>query len=321
MLDVISLGELLIDFTPIRLGETAAFQQNAGGAPANVAVCSALMGKHTAFMGKVGKDAFGVFLRQTLNDYGVNTSGLCVSDVFPTTLAFVHLDPSGERSFSFYRHESADVMLETSDLNLEMIKNTKIFHFGSVSMTHDPSRRATLDAVQIAKKAGSLITFDPNIRLPLWTNEEEARQVILGAMEWVDVLKVSDEELLFLTGERNIQAGIAALRKHHNFAAIFVTSGSKGCFYSAPCGEGSVPSFPVQPVDTTGAGDGFMGALISGLLDLDKDLEIISPEELEKILRLANACGALTTTQTGGIPALPSREKVLTWMIDQGAKW
>lgn len=314
---MVALGELLIDFTPVKLGEKTGFQQNAGGAPANVAVSAALMGKRVAFIGKVGNDAFGLFLRQTLMDYGVNANGLCMSDMFPTTLAFVHLDSSGERSFSFYRNSSADVMLQTSDLNVEMIQSARLFHFGSVSMTLDPSRAATLEAVRIAKENGAIITFDSNLRLSLWGSAEESKHQIMNALLYTDVLKVSDDELTFLTGETEIQAGIYALRRYHHFAVILVTKGSQGCYYSATCGEGSVSSIPVHAVDTTGAGDGFMGAFIAGLLDAGKDPDVLTREELENILLIANACGALTTTRLGGIPALPTREKVLAFVKER----
>lgn len=335
MLDVVALGELLIDFTPIKLGGRSSFQQNAGGAPANVAVVAAHMGKRTAFIGKVGDDAFGKFLRQTLVDYGVNTEGVCVSERFPTTLAFVHLDDLGERSFSFYRNSSADVMLQTSDLKPEMLLHTRVFHFGSVSMTSNPSRAATLEAVRIAKAHGAIITFDANLRLSLWTSEEEARQQIEHAMQFVDVLKLSEEELSFLTGETTVEAGVSALaRRNPHVAVILVTMGAKGCYYVATAGaeagralsegrvesegralsQGRVESRPVQAVDTTGAGDAFMGAFLTGLLDAGKGLNELASEELENILHMANACGALTTTKPGGIPALPTKAELDAFM-------
>ena len=285
MFDVVAIGELLIDFTPVSgsLPKTSdvgnnglarpCFEQNPGGAPANVAVAAAQMGKRAAFIGKVGEDAFGRFLRETLASRGVDVSGLVSTDAYPTTLAFVHLDVSGERSFSFYRKPSADVMLESDDVDPELLSQTKLFHFGSVSMTADPSRTATLASVRAARNAGAIITYDPNLRLSLWHSQEEAKEVILGAMQYADVLKVSDEELTFLTGETSIEAGVEALRRYHQCAIVLVTRGAEGCYYSARCGSGSVPSYAVHAIDTTGAGDAFVGAFVSELLDALAELE------------------------------------------------
>ncbi|WAH37979.1 carbohydrate kinase family protein [Alicyclobacillus dauci] len=315
MFDLVTVGELLIDFTPVPSVDRPTFQQNAGGAPANVVTVAALMGKKTAFIGKVGDDAFGRFLCKTLTSYGVDTSGLVMSEEFPTTLAFVHLDDSGERSFSFFRHLSADVMLNTSELRMQVIENTKVFHFGSVSMTEDPSRTSTIEAIQAARVNGAIITFDPNLRPALWRNQDEAKEQILNVLPYVDVLKISDEELSFLTGETTFQAGALSLKKQYqNISVILVTLGAKGCYYLAVCGEGSVPSFPVNPVDTTGAGDAFMGTFISGLLDTGKRPTELHQEELVNIIRAANTSGALTTTRPGGIPALPTREEVVDFM-------
>ncbi|KPV44425.1 PfkB family carbohydrate kinase [Alicyclobacillus ferrooxydans] len=285
MFDVVAIGELLIDFTPVSgsLPKTSdvgnngsarpCFEQNPGGAPANVAVAAAQMGKRAAFIGKVGEDAFGRFLRETLESRGVDVSGLLSTNAYPTTLAFVHLDTSGERSFSFYRNPSADVMLEPDDVDPELLSQTKLFHFGSVSMTADPSRTATLASVRAARNAGAIISYDPNLRLSLWKDQEAAKEVILGAMQYADVLKVSDEELRFLTGETGIEDGIEVLRRYHQCAITLVTLGAEGCYYSAACGSGSVPSYAVHAIDTTGAGDAFVGAFVSELLDALDELE------------------------------------------------
>lgn len=310
MFDVIALGEMLIDFTPMNVGGTAGFQQNAGGAPANVAVAASRLGKRAAFIGKVGDDAFGRFLRQTLVEEAVDVRGMRLTDEYPTTLAFVHLDAQGERSFSFYRNPSADIMLQVSDVELELLNETKVFHFGSVSMTADPSRTATVEAVRFAKEHGAVISFDPNLRLSLWKSPDEAKSRILSALHFADVLKVSEEELVFLTGEDNLEVAIGALRQYANPSVILVTMGPKGCYYASRTTSGLVPSFSVQAVDTTGAGDGFTGAFLSEWLNLDKPLPHLTREEIEQVVRTANACGALTTTRRGGIPALPTRAQV-----------
>lgn len=310
MFEVVSIGEVLIDFTPINEREVPSFQQNAGGAPANVVVASALMGKRTAFVGKVGNDPFGDFLRKTLTVKGVETRGLCVTDEFHTTLTFVHLTDFGERSFSFLRNPSADVMLTTSDLTMDVIEHSKIFHFGSVSLTADPSRTATFDAVRAAKNAGAIISFDPNIRLSLWEDAQTARSQIDIGLEFADIVKMSEEELSFLTGKKSIEKGIADLRMKHQPALYLVTKGSEGCEYFALHQQGSVPSFSVSSRDTTGAGDAFMGTFIAALLDIGKEIAELTADELYGAVQVANASGALTTTKLGGIPALPTKKEV-----------
>lgn len=213
--------------------------------------------------------------------------------------------------------QSADVMLQTSDVDLDVLKNCRVFHFGSVSMTTDPSRTATLDAAGMAKRHGAMITFAPNLRLSLWETLEEAKNQVLNAMKYADVLKVSDEELTFLTGETSIETGVRLLQDYHRISVILVTRGADGCYFSAPCGDGMVSSFPVCTVDTTGAGDSFMGTFIAGILDQRKELDELSHAEITNIIRVANASGALTTTRTGGIPALPTRKEIIDFITSQ----
>jgi fructokinase len=311
MYDVVAIGELLVDFTPLQDGNTPRYEQNAGGAPANVLVSATEMGRRTCFIGKVGDDPFGHFLNRQLSDRGVDTRGLKFTDRFKTTLAFVHLDESGERTFSFYRTPGADMMLSEDDLDISIIRDTRLFHFGSVSMTHDPARTTTLRAVQIAKNNHAIVTFDPNIRLSLWDSTETARTEILSVMDYVDVLKVSDEELTFLTGSVDVELGAEVLMENHGLSMVLVTLGSHGCLFRSMSYQGIVPGVSVHAIDTTAAGDAFMGAFIGGLLDTGKLPSELTYTEIESLIRIANASGALATTKRGGIPSLPTKQEIL----------
>jgi sugar/nucleoside kinase (ribokinase family) len=306
MLDVVALGEVLIDFTPVEGEGNPQFQQNPGGAPANVCAALAKLGRKTAFLGKVGQDQFGRYLRDVLDAYQIETKGLKMSEETRTTLAFVHLDKQGDRSFSFYRNPGADQMLTVEDLDLQLIDQAKFFHFGSLSMTHDPARTATWEAIRYAQKQGKRISYDPNLRPALWPNLDEARDVILSAMPYADVVKISDEELEFLTGTQDLVAGTRELYKQSLVPLICVTLGANGCFYRSGDMVGTVEAFPVQAVDTTGAGDGFLAGLLHGILNIDKQLPYFSVEELQSVIRFANAVGALATTRKGAIPAMPT---------------
>lgn len=310
--DVAALGELLIDFTPAGVSEqgTALLERNAGGAPANVLAMLARLGKKTAFIGKVGRDSFGLFLKKTLEDSGIDVSGLVVSDTEPTTLAFVTLDDQGERSFDFYRSGSADVMLRAEEVPVQLLEGCRIFHFGSVSMTDEPARAATLYAARQAKTMGKLVSYDPNFRPALWKNREEAVEAMRSGLAFADIVKVSDEEVELLTGQTDFAAGAQALVDGGAKLAL-VTAGERGCWYAAACGAGYVPSIRVDAVDTTGAGDTFLGALLSGVLDCGCPVEDIVEDKLREIIRFANVAGALCTAGRGAIAAMPSREQVL----------
>ncbi len=311
MPEVIALGELLIDFVPtvsgVTLIEAPAFQKAPGGAPANVAVGLAKLGIPSGFMGKVGDDAFGRFLALTLEQAGVDISALCFASEARTALAFVSLMADGERDFMFYRHPSADMLYRPDELKADYIRSAKIFHFGSISLISEPSRSTTLEAIAIAQAAGLLVSYDPNLRLNLWPGASEARQGILDAWRLAQVIKISEEELNFLSGNELIPDGARSLW-HDDLKLLVITRGKGGCTYFTPELAGNAPGFPVTPVDTTGAGDGFVAGLLKGLTEnLDRPLD---EPLLSDICRYANAVGALTTTQRGAIPALPSRQQV-----------
>lgn len=320
--DAVALGELLIDFTPAGVSEQGAalLARNAGGAPANVLAMLAILGKRTAFIGKVGQDSFGRFLKHSLESSAIDTTGLIVSAKEPTTLAFVSLDEKGERSFDFYRNGSADIMLKRSEVPEELLESCRLFHFGSVSMTAEPARDATLYAARRAKELGKLVSYDPNFRPVLWTDREEARQVMRSGLAFADVVKVSDDEAELLTGCSDFLSGARALVAGGAKLAL-VTAGERGTWYaSASGGEGHIPSVQVCAVDTTGAGDTFLGALLNGLLDYNGALECISEEALRDIIRFANAAGALCTTGRGAIASMPRREQILECLRTESAE-
>lgn len=316
MYDVIALGELLIDFTPNGLSTNKGFlfEQNPGGAPANVLVVLSKLNMSTGFIGKVGEDQFGYFLRDTLSDINVGTKGLIFTDEVNTTLAFVHLDNQGERRFSFYRNPGADMMLTKEEINFEMIRDSKIFHFGSISMTHEPSRSATLEAVKYAKEKNILISYDPNFRPLLWRNIEEAKKIMRRGLEYANILKVSEEELALLTGINDIEKGAEYLENKYNTSLIIVTLGSNGSYFRKDSKKGFVPTYNIKAVDTTGAGDGFLGGVLYQILTSKKSINQLDHSDLTSMLCFANAVGALMTMKTGAIPAIPTLEKIKDFM-------
>lgn len=318
--DVITLGELLIDFVPtisgVTLVEAPAFKKAPGGAPANVAAGLAKLGVSCAFLGKVGDDAFGQFLKGTLDEVGVDTSGLVFSHEARTALAFVSLRADGEREFMFYRHPSADMLYTPGEVATDLIASAKIFHFGSISLITEPSRSATLAAIDAAHANGLLVSYDPNLRLALWPDAHAAREGMLSVWELADLIKVSDEELAFLTGFADIDAAVDQLW-HDRLQLMVVTLGRGGSrYYTTEC-RGAVPGFRVDSVDTTGAGDGFVAGLLFGLLNHPDDWQ--DEAQLRGICRLANAVGALTTTQRGAIPALPTLQQVQQFLAANGS--
>lgn len=310
MFDVIACGELLIDFvsteTGVTLAEAPAFEKAAGGAPANVAVGVARLGHRAGFLGQVGADDFGHFLADTLSGAGVDTAGLCFSTEARTALAFVSLRADGERSFMFYRHPSADMLWRPEAVDAAYAASARIFHYGSISLIGEPSRSATLAALEHAREAGALISYDPNLRLALWPSAAAARAGMSMGWQHAELAKISEEELAFLTGEADLAAGAQALW-HDRLALLVVTCGARGCAYFTPTGQGHVAGFRVPMVDTTGAGDGFMAGLLSGLLDHNLKWD---DDVLRRALRLGCAVGALTCTVRGAIPALPTRAAV-----------
>ena len=315
MADAICLGELLIDFVPTVTGtgltDAPAFIKAPGGAPGNVAVGLARLGVSSAFMGKVGDDAFGHFLANTLAETGVDVSPLRFATEARTALAFVSLRADGEREFMFYRHPSADMLFNPREVDVEAIHRAKLLHFGSISLISEPSRGATLYAVDTARAAGCLISYDPNLRLPLWSDANTARDGMLLGFKKAHVVKLSDDESEFLTGLGDLDAARKALW-HDELKLMVVTRGRAGCVYFTPNFSSEVASFTVEAVDATGAGDGFVAGLLQGLL---ADPTVLQDEtRLRELCRFANAVGALATLERGAIPALPDRARVLRFL-------
>jgi fructokinase len=318
VVDVVTCGEALIDFIALRQGklaESPLFRRMPGGAPANVAVGVARLGRSAAFLGQVGDDEFGHFLVQTLEQNGVEVSGLRLTAEARTALAFVSLREDGERDFLFYGQPSADMLWRPDDLPLDLIASARIFHFGSISLITDPARSATLAAVAHARANNVLVSYDPNLRLALWPSPEAARSGIRAGWALAHVIKVSEEELTFLApGVDDIDHAVRSLW-HSSIRLFVVTRGAAGCRYYTDTYHGEVPGFRVERVvDTTGAGDGFVAGLLVGLLEHE---EPWLPADIEAILRFANAVGALTTTRRGAIPALPRRARVEAFLDRQ----
>lgn len=309
MIDIVALGEILIDFTPNGVNEQGIglFARNPGGAPANVLAMNTKLGGTSAFIGKVGADGFGTYLRRVLHESGIDDAGLVEDRNIPTTLAFVQLDERGDRSFSFYRKPGADMMLDASEVRKDLIDRCRIFHFGSVSLTDEPCRSAAFEAVDYARKLGKLISFDPNYRPLLWENEEYAREQILLGVRMADILKVSDEEMTLITGQTDPALGTRALMKMGP-SVVLVSLGAKGAYYRNEVYEGWLPAYDVQTIDTTGAGDAFVGAMLWQVRE--RTVKELRTLELCDMVALANAAGSLTTTRTGAIPALPTLEEI-----------
>jgi fructokinase len=313
---IVSFGEMLIDFVPtesgVSLAEAPGFLNAPGGAPANVAIAVSRLGGKAAFVGKLGDDEFGHMLAGILKQNGVSGEGILFDQGARTALAFVTLRADGEREFMFYRNPSADMLLTADELNLELIRSANVFHYGSISLIVEPCRSAHLKAMEVAKEAGALLSYDPNLRLPLWPSAEEARKQIMSIWDKAEVIKVSDNELEFLTGSDKIDDETALSLWHNNLKLLLVTLGEKGCRYYTKNFRGTVDGFPVKAVDTTGAGDSFVGALLCKIV---KDRSVLEEEaKLREVLKYANACGAITTTKKGAIPALPTEPEVLTFV-------
>ncbi|WNS43613.1 PfkB family carbohydrate kinase [Paenibacillus sp. MMS20-IR301] len=317
MLDVIAIGEVLIDFTPAgrSTGGNEQFECNPGGAPANVAAALSRLGARTALISKVGEDQFGSLLYRTLQDSGVDVSEISVTNEASTTLAFVHLDEQGDRTFSFFRKPGADTFLDAKDVPLGLIESSRLLHYGSLSLTHEPARTATRTAVLKAKEAGVLLSFDPNIRFALWESKEEAKQQIFWGLKYADILKISEEELFFITGTSEVEKGSLELQKRFDIMLIVVTLAEKGCYYRLAGQDGYVPGFKVKAIDTTGAGDAFLGCLLSKLLENENSLHDLTSQQMTSILTFANAGGALVTTRKGALGSMPTTDEI-NQMID-----
>ncbi len=309
--DVIALGELLIDMTDNGVsgqGNTL-FEANPGGAPCNVLAMLTKLGYKTGFIGKVGEDLFGRKLKSVLEEVGIDTSNLCVDAECGTTLAFVETKEDGDRDFSFYRNPGADMQLKKEDIHLDLLEQTKLFHFGTLSMTHDEVREATKFAVEYAKEQGALISFDPNIREPLWSSMDLARKQVEYGLGMCDILKISDNEIVWLTGEEDYSKGVAELKEKYDIPLILVSMGKEGsrAYYKDSMVEKS--AF-VQPntIETTGAGDTFMACVLHKVLQ--DGLENLKEEQLDEMLTFANAAASLITTRKGALRVMPEEHDI-----------
>ena len=317
MVDVVALGELLIDFACVEADSDGypTMAAHPGGAPANFLAALAKYGMKTALLGKVGNDTFGKLLIGTLQKAGIDASGIVVADDVFTTLAFVTFDSAGDRSFSFARKPGADTQISFSEVDLSLVEAAKVFHFGTLSLTDEPARSATYETVAYAKKLGKLITFDPNLRKPLWADLEEAKRQILWGLQQADVVKISDEEVAFLF-DLGVEDGAKYIMDQFDTKLVFVTCGADGCFFMNPIASGHVPSLSgIKVMDTTGAGDIFGGSAVYGLLQTGKAPEALTEEELRHVVRFACTAAGLSTTRSGGVSSVPGREEVEVYLV------
>ena len=318
--DVIALGELLIDFTQNGLSEqgNGLFEANPGGAPCNVLSMLNNLGKKTSFIGKVGNDQFGKTLKKALEELGIGTENLLMDNEVHTTLALVHTFADGDRDFSFYRNPGADMMLTVDELNLDLVRDTRIFHFGTLSMTHDGIRATTKKAVEAAKETGALISFDPNLREPLWDSLDNAKEQVRWGLGKCDVLKISDNEIQWLTGEEDFTAGVKKIREEFPIPLILVSMGRDGsrAYYGDHYVE-VAPFLQKNTIETTGAGDTFCACILNYVLD--HGLEALTDEQLKEMLTFANAAASIITTRKGALRVMPTREEVLDFLKKQEA--
>lgn len=316
MTDVVALGELLIDFATQRVDADGypTMAAHPGGAPANFLAALTKFGAKTALLGKVGTDTFGKLLLSTLEKAGISTQGLVVTDDVFTTLAFVTFDAHGDREFAFSRKPGADTCIRFEELDLSLIDAAKVFHFGSLSLTDEPARSATRQAVAYAKSKGKLITYDPNLRRPLWKDMEEAKHQLVWGLKQADVVKISDEEVAFLVG-LGVEEGAKYILENYGVKLVFVTCGAEGCFFKNAKAEGKIPSLSgIRVIDTTGAGDIFGGSAVWKLLQTGKAPEDLTGEELTGVVRFACISAGLSTTRSGGISSVPELSQVLERM-------
>lgn len=319
LFDVTSLGELLIDFTENGTSSQGnpLLEANPGGAVCNVLAMLESLGKKTAFIGKVGQDMFGTQLKNAVEEVGIDTRGLLMDEEVHTTLAFVHTYPDGDRDFSFYRNPGADMMLTKEEVPEDLIRNSRLFHFGTLSSTHEGVREATRHAIEIAKEAGCIITFDPNLRPPLWKSLEDARREIEYGMTKCDVLKISDNEVEFLFGTTDYDKGAALIREKYNIPLVLITMGKDGsrAYYKDMRVE-SAPFLQENTIETTGAGDTFCGSVLSYVLE--NGLENLTEENLLEMLTFANAAASLITTRKGALRVMPSKQDVIDFIAERG---
>ncbi|ADQ14182.1 carbohydrate kinase family protein [Halanaerobium hydrogeniformans] len=309
MTDIITLGEALIDFTPLDKGNRD-FRKNPGGAPTNVAVALSRLGVDVSFIGKVGDDVLGRFLVNKLKSEAVNIDNMLLTDEAKTAITFVTLKEDGDRSFDFYIDPSADRFLRKEEIDRELFNEAEIFHFGSISLIDEPARSATKKAIELAHKNEMLVSYDPNLREMLWDSLAEAKEMILSVMESIDILKVSEEELEFLTGKKDISEGTAEIYRKYQIPLIFISCGSEGSYYHYENELFFSPAFQIDAVDTTGAGDAFVSAVLYKILKSEKDISEMEHSYLEKTLKLANYSGSLTASASGAMAALPTLKEL-----------
>ena len=313
MIDVVALGELLIDFATISSDSEGypTMAAHPGGAPANFLAALTKFGAKTALLGKVGTDTFGKLLTGTLEKAGIETRGLITTDDVFTTLAFVTFDESGDREFAFSRKPGADTCIRFEELDLKLIDEAKVFHFGTLSLTDEPARTATYHAVAYAKEKGKLITYDPNLRKPLWKDLDTAKEQLIWGLTQADVVKISDEEVEFLFG-LGVEDGAKYILDNFGVKLVFVTCGADGCFFKNAAAEGKVPSLSgIKVIDTTGAGDIFGGSAVWKLLQTGKAPEELNEAQLRDITAFACTSAGLSTTKSGGISSVPEYADVL----------
>ena len=317
--DVTALGELLIDFTEDGTSPQGnpLLEANPGGAPCNVLAMLELLGKKTAFIGKVGKDMFGDQLRRAVEEVGINTQNLMTDEEVHTTLAFVHTYPDGDRDFSFYRNPGADMMLKKDEISKDLIENSRIFHFGTLSSTHEGVREATRYAIDLAKQAGCIISFDPNLRPPLWKSLDDAKREIVYGLTKCDVLKISDNEVEFLFGTTDYDKGAALIREKYNIPLVCITLGKEGSrVYYKDLRVEVAPFLQENTIETTGAGDTFCASMLNYVLE--HGLTDLTEENLTEMLTFANAAASLITTKKGALRVMPDRQEVLDFIASVG---
>ncbi len=309
--DVTALGELLIDFTENGVSGQGnpLFEANPGGAPCNVLAMLTKFGHKTAFIGKVGDDFFGKQLKEAIEEVGIDSTGLCMDKEIHTTLAMVHTYPDGDRDFSFYRNPGADMMLKESEVKEELIKESKLFHFGTLSMTHEDVRKATKKAIQIAEDAGNIISFDPNLREPLWNSLDEAKEQILYGLSHCHILKISDNEIQWLTGQEDYTDGVKWILERYQIPLILVSMGKEGsrAYYGGKMVEVK-PFIQKNTIETTGAGDTFCGCVLHYICE--HGLENLTEENLFEMLQFANAAASIITTRKGALRVMPEEKEI-----------
>lgn len=317
--DVTALGELLIDFTENGMSAQGnpIMEANPGGAPCNVLAMLEKLGKKTAFIGKVGKDMFGEQLKTAVEEVGIDTRNLIMDEEVHTTLAFVHTYPDGDRDFSFYRNPGADMMLTKEDIQEDLIRDSRIFHFGTLSSTHEGVREATHHAIEVAKEAGCLVSFDPNLRPPLWKSLDDARREIEYGLTKCDILKISDNEVEFLFGTTDYDKGAAIIREKYNIPLVLITMGKEGSrAYYKDLRVESAPFLQENTIETTGAGDTFCASSLNYVLE--HGLDNLTEENLYELLTFANAAASLITTRKGALRVMSTREEVEEFKASRG---